>query len=343
MRRLENDVVHKICVMIEEKETIETISKKLNVSSQVISGIRTGKIHRDISCQYNISSNKLPDSIVHEICILSEEGMRTSEISRKLNIHMSRISGIRCGRQYRRISSQYNLPRTRNKKLEETTVHEVCRLLESGKTNTEIYEITGVSKDAVSNIRNGKTFTYITKDYNLKSSFIDPDTVHMMCQMMEDGKTNKEIAEKTNVQRCAISALRCGRMYSEISKNYNIDKLLNREYIDTEVIEKACQMMQDGYKNKDIVIACDMNKQTVSDLRNGRTHIDISKKYIIPRRTRKMDIDEEEIHNVCRMIDAGYKNKEIYKASNLSQSTIDKIKYSNAYISITGQYNFKNK
>ena len=74
------------------------------------------------------------------------------------------------------------------RKYTKTQIHEVCRLLEKGKSNKDISDKTGVSKQVIKRIKSGKSWKKISKKYNIfpNSNFQSLNTIE------EQGSTTIE-------------------------------------------------------------------------------------------------------------------------------------------------------
>ena len=66
------------------------------------------------------------------------------------------------------------LPRKYSKK----KIHKVCKLLEKGLLTSEISAKTGVSKSVIKSIRRGKSWTYISKHYNINHKQIQTRSLY---------------------------------------------------------------------------------------------------------------------------------------------------------------------
>lgn len=79
------EIIHKICKLLQENYRNIDIAKELNVPRELISRIRMGKNWKDISCFYNINPSRranISDETVTWICKKLEEGLSSKEIIR---------------------------------------------------------------------------------------------------------------------------------------------------------------------------------------------------------------------------------------------------------------------
>lgn len=111
---------------------------------------------------------KLRVEQVHAICRRLVQGYRVKDIVKEFNISQPVVSSIRAGTRYKEISALYTFP-PRKRALSVNTVLWICNMIEAGKTNKEILEMSKnplVDLVRVRNIRNGNTYKDISKDFN---------------------------------------------------------------------------------------------------------------------------------------------------------------------------------
>lgn len=109
---LTEEIVHKICKMLENRCTIKEIKNtlKLNVTDATISSINLGKTWKSVSSQYNLQRKKVrySEEMIHNICKDLQDGKLTpARIGRKYKVSSSLISYIKQGRIYKDIAKDY--------------------------------------------------------------------------------------------------------------------------------------------------------------------------------------------------------------------------------------------
>ena len=343
-KSLDDETVHKICKLMEDGYSNTEILEKYEVNRVIISQIRCGKSYTHISKNYNISrlyNDNLSDEIVHKICKLLEEGYSNKEILEKYEVNKDTISLIRCGKTYTHISKNYNISKRHNDRLSEETVHKICTLMEDGYSNKEISEKCRVNRNNITQIRCGKSHTDISKNYNISKRYNDrlsEETVHKICKSLEEGYSITEISEKYKVERHNISQIRCGNIHTDISKNYNISKLY-KDFLSDETVHKICKLLEEGYRNVDISIDLDIDKGIISDIRNGESYSDISKNYNIERRYNRGKIDDDIMHEICKMKQNGMSVKDISKEICIGDTAIYRALKIHKFEHIRSQYN----
>ena len=227
------------------------------------------------------------------------------------------------------------------KSLDDQTVHEICKLLEEGYSNKEISKKYDVNKDTISLIRCGKTHTDISKNYNISKRHNDrlsEETVHKICKSLEEGHSITEISKKYKVERHNISQIRCGKAHTDISKNYNINKLY-KDFLSDETVHKICKLLEEGYRNADISIDLGIDKGIISDIRNGESYSEISKNYNIERRYNRGKIDDDIMHEICKMKQNGMSVKNISKEICIGDTAIYRAFKIHKFEHIRRQYN----
>lgn len=139
-------------------ENLEWATSKENKDHGWAEGLYSakGELHVD---------SLLTDKQVHEICKLMEEGARNKDLAMAFGVHKDTISRIRIGDNWKHISCLYDIKKKRTERKSPTTVILIAEYLQAGKTDAEIEKITGVSRKEVSRIRNRRTHSTLTKDY----------------------------------------------------------------------------------------------------------------------------------------------------------------------------------
>lgn len=99
----------------------------------------------------------------------------------------------------------------------------VCALIQDGYSNSEIEKITNVPTNLIHDIRRGHSYSKFSKDYSFptrRTSRIDNDTVIKICEMIQAGGRNKDIANELGINPHIVAEIRSRKNYSYISCNY---------------------------------------------------------------------------------------------------------------------------
>ena len=171
--KLSEDQVREICELIQTGKYYDTeIAKMYNVSYVNISDIHKGKLWRNISRDYDLSTRKyltLSPQDVEEICKLLESGKYfTTEIAEMYNTTHTNICDIKNGKTWKDISCKYNFENTKVRKFTKDQVREICELIQTGKYyDTEIAEMYGTTAYFLYSLRKGIVHKDISKDYDM--------------------------------------------------------------------------------------------------------------------------------------------------------------------------------
>ena len=113
---------------------------------------------------------KLSEEEVHTICQMRENGYTYNDIYKAIGLERTKnnhqlLMRIFNGSTWSHVSSQYNIHKQPFTDLSEYVIP-TCELLQEGKRCSEIAKILNVDIGFVSRIKNRKTYTKISKDYN---------------------------------------------------------------------------------------------------------------------------------------------------------------------------------
>lgn len=148
--------------------------------------------------------------------------------------------------------------------LNEQQVRKICELLMEDKlSHQEIANEVGTTKCVVANISQGKRYTSICSEYDLKSRLhtnhanhsaerkIPEETVRQICEYLLEGLyTQKDIADACDVTESTVSNISRGIRYKDIVREYGFDGTQHyvRNTLSDESIKSLCQFFQDNYK-----------------------------------------------------------------------------------------------
>lgn len=105
-------------------------------------------------------------------------------------------------------------------KTTEDKIHEVCRLLEQKVSCPVIAKTTGVSLGTIHSVKQGNTWTDISKDYNIEHRHnIDLDTVKIIIDLLVNGSypTIAEMAEDLGVDKQKVLFIYNKRTYKDLT------------------------------------------------------------------------------------------------------------------------------
>ena len=175
---------------------------------------------------------------------------------------------------------------------EEETVRKICKMLSRGYSSSDISTALNVSFDIVRNIRAGKSWKWISKDYKFKPSIdsipfkIDDETFHKICQDIEDcDLNNKQIAKKYGISHTYIPLIRNGNVRPDISSQYDFKKNAHKRMSkkdNDELIHLICSNLQHGVKPTEIrkkYPEYKLSLSFISEIKHGKIRNDISNLY----------------------------------------------------------------
>lgn len=108
--RTGDDTVIKICELLQDRTSIEEISKLTGASKRTIEHIRARDTHTDVSKDYVFEYNrfKIPDETIYNICIdLASKKFINKEIAERNNVSLSFVKSIKQRKHRTDISDNY--------------------------------------------------------------------------------------------------------------------------------------------------------------------------------------------------------------------------------------------
>lgn len=93
-----------------------------------------------------------------------------------------------------------------------------------------------------------------------------------------------------------------------------------------EQIHKVFQLMQEGWRYKDIAQETGVGYQHIINLRSGARHKDIANAYDVPP-PRSTKISTATVRWICKMLELGHKDKEIVSMSNNPNINTAKVRF----------------
>lgn len=103
-----------------------------------------------------------PDELIHKICSMIQEGRRTIDIIKALEVPKYLVHDVRTKRTWNHISDLYVFVKARTRRLSDQTAEWVCKMIVEGKTPKEINQLSS-----------GKVNTHTVKDIKQKKSYAD--------------------------------------------------------------------------------------------------------------------------------------------------------------------------
>lgn len=185
------------------------------------------------------------------------------------------------------------------------------------------------------------------------------DQVVNICKLLEENVCNQmEIARIIGCSRQVVGSILRHKIYTDISKDYNIDKYTVKTYCGRwntskvsskytiSQIKEVCELIDSANISlREISFKTKVQYPTVRNIYYGTCHKDISKNYSFMK-TRKYPLYEKkksQVIAICELLDKELKVKDISKELDLPKQYIRDVKYGCIWKSISKEYNFMKK
>lgn len=195
-----------------------------------------------------ISDIVITKKIVRKICNDLSKGKTIYEISLKYSVSELLVHDIKYKLRYTNISKDYVFQHSQTSI---DDVEQICKLLEKGLSVRRISDEYGYSKAVVNHILSNNSWTNISKKYTFPNKRIDDTIIVKICELLQDGKTPKEISDILNVNKRLIEHIKWGETHKDISKNYTFNNLRHK-YSDDVVVSICKDLESKSFTNKEI-------------------------------------------------------------------------------------------
>lgn len=228
--KITEEMVIEVCELLTDGCSMIEILKRFDISRSTLYKIRTDPQFSHITSNYErliMRPKHLPDSIKHDICRMIEEGVNNTDIMKKFRISNKTINGIRKGELFREISENYNIDYSISRQIPDAIVHQICERLQEGHTNLDIASMFKVDKDIVSDIKDGTSYSEISKLYNIEKAYrkgkITDDVMEEICKMRLENTPVLEISKRLNVGKTAVYRALKIEKFASIREKYGIE------------------------------------------------------------------------------------------------------------------------
>ena len=196
LKRPTNDNVHKVCQLIVEGCDEKTICKKMNISERSLKNIRSGYSYRKISSQYEgvlykKSGKRLSTQVVNRAKKLLLKGESVNTITKMLNISVGSVYKIKYELERENEASQINT----NNKSEQDNIR-----TDSNEVNDEVVEVKNSAREDI----------------------IKDKKIHVVSRLIQDGYTDKDIEDFTDIDKRIVILIRDIKRISDITSQYNL-------------------------------------------------------------------------------------------------------------------------
>lgn len=172
----------------------------------------------------------LSEEQVREILQYFKDGYGYTDIKRKTGTTASVIRDVCLGNHWSSyIRDEFDLEgvHVKGERVSDETVHNICKLLESGDYSIiEVSEKLGIPKSIVDSVVYKNNHKDISSKYDLThiTKYRNSPLIRHVCELIDEGLPNKEIAERLNVMKHYICGIKSCKNFKEIVKNYKFYK-----------------------------------------------------------------------------------------------------------------------
>lgn len=300
----------------------------------------------------NSHLSTITDLEATEICELLAEGKRPKEVSEITGIRERVVRHIYNGECWKQLTENYEFPETEGPipySYSDDIIRNTCELIQEGKLNNrEISEITGVNERYISDIKNKKRRVDVSDEYDFSNApprnASREIVARQICEMLQEGKKSvKEISEITGLGGSMISGIKCGRYWTNISKDYDFSNVPYDKHNDDDkvnTVKEICNLLQENtLTHKEIANKLGVFSALVDNISKGRTWKSISKDYTFPD-TRKPAEKDENLHRACFLFSEGESDNKISKDTGITRGFLRKLRRREVRTDISSQYNF---
>jgi hypothetical protein len=171
----------------------------------------------------------------------------------------------------------------------EEEIREICEVLEHENMTIKLASfITGSDSSIIRDIINRISWVRIRNEYNIPDKIIsgyrtEKDDILEACKMLSNNINTKLISEKTGIDIKVILEIYKRERHQDISKDFTFPQEIARAKtvrITEELVVKICEDINLKIDNVDIAKKYNISKDTVSKIKNGRTWVEVTKKYL---------------------------------------------------------------
>ena len=106
---------------------------------------------------------------------------------------------------------------------------------------------------------------------------IDNDTCHKICAMLEEGARNKDICSALNLKPTAVSNIKAGKDYRDISCEYNFRKIPSSNRIAESKVIAICNSLCEGLSISKIIKKYNTCYTTVRSIKDRKAYTYLTK------------------------------------------------------------------
>ena len=296
--------------------------KKWMIEKDIVNLRKEGKISKERR-NYGIKKDPEVTKRREKVRYLVSEGKSNQEIAEELGVNKGVIvRDIVILRKEGKISKER---RSQGRKKDHKVIErreKVRHLVSKGKSNQEIAEELGISKERVENdifiLRKKGKISKERRNYGIKKDSEVTKRREQVMELAKEGKSNQEIAKELGINKEAVARDICIlRKKGKISK----ERRNNRIKKDPEVTkrrEKVKQLVSEGKSNQEIAEELEVSKEVVA----GDIYI-LKKEGKISKERRKKDQEvTKRREQVMELANEGKSNQEIAEELEVSKEVV---------------------
>lgn len=360
--KLTNEQVLKIKkLLFKEELSCMEIADEYNVSEHIVYNIRSLKTYKNVTSPYDEairlqfensnSRQKLDEEAVYEIKkLLYEENYSDVEISKMYGVTDSTISLIRRGKNWSKVKTEFDnsINRIKVEKLSTDEVEEIKYIIANNDsvTNKELAERFNVDSSAISNIRTLKSYfdvaiecnnaIYENNKHKKKPNILTKNEVVEIKKMLANQIiSNRELAEKYNVDFSVISNIKLLKSHNGVATEYN--NILSEKYkmkdklTNIQVLEIKRLLFEDEYTCSEIADIFNVENYAIYRIRSLDSYKEVVSPYDnelkLKSQNNKRKLNEEMVKEIKKLIyEEKLSDSEVAKMYNTKRETINSIR-----------------
>lgn len=175
--------------------------------------------------------DSLPNHLVETICSRLQSGGAIKHLVEAFDIPKYVIEDIRDGKRYTHVRRKYKIEKKKMNVLLPAQVRLICDMLSKKQDVNDIAEMVHCPVKLVNNIRAGKAYTRISKDYDFervfepsdKSKPLTEEEVRYVCEILvrQPELNNYQISIICKCNPTQVRDIRLKKVYRDIVKDYN--------------------------------------------------------------------------------------------------------------------------
>ena len=169
---------------------------------------------------------------------------------------------------------------------------------------------------------------------------LTPDQVREICELIQSGKYfDTEIAKMYNVSYATISDIHKGKLWKDISREYDLSDRKPKTLTPDQVHE-ICKLLEEGKCSMtEIARRFNTSHQNIISIRKGVVWKDISQNYNIVDEAPPRKFNDDQIRAICELIQSGeYYDTEIAEMFNTTPTLLHSLRIGQTHREITKDY-----